>query len=239
MAEWKVPDVICGGYWDTLSVSMAFTISRKLGLILSRTKGVRERLGNGNESAWDFGTSACQPCSWDPSQPPPVDAPKQDLETGFTKSMFARALGSFTSKPKRQLNALEKRVGECSAFRRPDGVVIYMPNVPDAWAANPQGPTADTIANTPQVQDAFQAAWDDSFPVAGTAQEMKLTAIDRWIYADPTDARRIFIRRADRSRSTPLSQNATPGSGTAAIDLNNPESNPGQPAPAGDPQPAQ
>ncbi|KAG6908247.1 hypothetical protein DXG01_005581 [Tephrocybe rancida] len=156
--------------------------------------------------------------TWKPGQTPPTAAPKKDLESaGLVESLFARALGSFTSKPRRQLHALERRVGECQAFRRPDGVVIYMPNVAAAWGANPQGPAANTIANTPQVQNAFQ----------------RFITIDRWIYADPTNLRRIFIRRAARSRSNPLSQNATPGSGTAAIDLNNPEANPGQPAPAG------
>ncbi|PPQ65615.1 hypothetical protein CVT24_011823 [Panaeolus cyanescens] len=127
------------------------------------------------------------------------------------------------------VHVLEKRDKYCSAFLLNGTQPQYFPQNPNAWAGGAaEGPSVAEIAASTIAQAAFQEAWNDSFNTPTTARET-----GGWIYADPGNRNRIFIRRAPVDRSTPMNQ-LHPAPGVAAgIDLWNPEGAPGRPPPAG------
>ncbi|KAG6835852.1 hypothetical protein H0H93_013964 [Arthromyces matolae] len=124
--------------------------------------------------AWDYKYGVCMPCTWDGKTPPNL-LTNQLLED--RQDLVPRMLGTSTAlRTRSRLDSndaiLQKRVGECSAFNSPGGVTVVMPNNAAAWQnGHGEGPTAELIANDPGVRDAFQVAWDASYPSATTEQE--------------------------------------------------------------------
>ncbi|KAG6908257.1 hypothetical protein DXG01_005591 [Tephrocybe rancida] len=200
-----------------------------------------------SKKAWDFNSHLCQPCKNLSKRLEPLQY-LDDTESSVYST--SRRLGSHTPEIGSGSHniALEKRVQECDAFNVPKGTTYYMPNNATAWVhddgtggAHAQGPTADTIATGVGASAAFQAAWEDSFINKNSAQEITTIydpvlrnnsiSTSSWIYANTTNTKKLFFRRAQSKRSAIMNR-AKPPASPGAIDLVSPESNFDSPPPA-------
>lgn len=213
-----------------------------------------------DDKTWDYSTGGCADCSGtsrlmnaaavsvvqrDESVSSLVNATKARRTFNTTVAPRTPAHHRHLSKPghrhhrslsldsisldSRSLHTFEKRDKWCSPFYLPRRDIDLFDQIPAAWQGGAaEGPSAAEIAESPIAQRAFQEAWNDSFDTRTTARE-----IGGWIYADPNDPSRIFIRRAPRDRSRPMNQLRPPANVAAGINLWDPESASGRPPPAG------
>ncbi|KAJ3515636.1 hypothetical protein NLJ89_g1634 [Agrocybe chaxingu] len=168
-----------------------------------------------NDKTWDYSVGACMDCGGSSrlmSVTREVSPERNStLPSAVGHSSFSRvkthqrSMSNFTLVPR---SSLEKRVKYCDAFWLPRPTPRYFPQFPDTWTdpARAEGPSAADIAASSTAQQAFQEAWNDSFPTPTTARE-----VGGWIYADPENPNRTRI----------------------SIDLNNPAGATGRPPPAG------
>ncbi|KAF8074509.1 hypothetical protein FPV67DRAFT_584750 [Lyophyllum atratum] len=185
-----------------------------------------------SNKVWDFDANGCMDCNGAGRLLPPRELSNFERAVEYNRSTSAfsknerqrRSYGNMTSAPR---HTLQKRAGDCLPFHLPRPAPDLMPNNLLAWLDDngngggaAEGPTAAQIATRPEVLSAFQEAWTDSFPTRNTAQEI----------VHPTG--RVHVRRAQRSRSNTMNRTRPPAV-AAGIDLNNPESNSGNPAPQG------
>ncbi|KAJ3505091.1 hypothetical protein NLJ89_g7596 [Agrocybe chaxingu] len=186
------------------------------------------------DKAWDYNAKGCMDCGGGSrlmsiarelnstvANTTVLHSAQGHSSFGRIRTHHVRVMANM-SLPRR--SSLEKRAGDCNAFWLPRPQPNYFPQDPLAWMnpAQAEGPTAAEIVESPE------SAWNDSFNTPSTAREA-----GGWIYADPQNPQRVFIRRAQLTRSTPMHQLRPPANRAAGINLNDPESNPGGRPPAG------
>ncbi|KAJ7289966.1 hypothetical protein O6H91_Y301900 [Diphasiastrum complanatum] len=87
-------------------------------------------------------------------------------------------------------------------------------------------PTVDKLLENKDVMKALDDAWKGSF--TGTGVSRLYQERGGWIYADPSNVQKLKIREAGKDRSKPVKASSTEN---PSINLENPESQPGNVAP--------
>ncbi|KAF5372023.1 hypothetical protein D9615_008091 [Tricholomella constricta] len=199
---------------------------------------------------WDYDTGSCMDCSGAGR----LIAPRRIHERASTNGStinHSRGLEPNSKDERRRslhgnsTHIHHKRIKECLVFHLPRPPPIDLPNNPLAWTtgngtvgAQAEGPSVEDIASDPRSLAAFQLGMTRSRPeirlekLAGKHPGIKIVPFDLWIYANSTDPSRIMIRRAQLNRANTMIRTRPPNV-AAGINLNDPESNPGTPAPAG------